>query len=82
MSKDFVQPQPLWEVLESAFLAGRSPGYNDRFGYAGELRALADVVEWRGDKGLDLDPGETADWLRAEAVKAEAILETATPSYS
>ena len=78
MSKPFREPEPAWKVLEKAFLAGRSPGHNDRFGYAAELRALADVVEWRGDHGLDIDPGETADWLRAEAVKAEAVLETPT----
>lgn len=33
---------PLWKVLEAAFLAGRSPGYSDRHGYAEEIRALAD----------------------------------------
>ena len=27
---------------------------------------IANEVENRGDKGLDLDPGETADWLRRE----------------
>jgi hypothetical protein len=31
------------------------------------LLLIADEVERRGDKGLDLDPGETADWLRSEA---------------
>ena len=31
------------------------------------LKVIADEVERRGEKGLDLDPGETADWLRAEA---------------
>lgn len=34
------------------------------------LRVIADEVERRGDKKLDLDPGETADWLRAEADRA------------
>jgi hypothetical protein len=34
------------------------------------LRVIADEVERRGDKQLDLDPGETADWLRAEADRA------------
>jgi hypothetical protein len=28
--------------MEAAFLAGRTPGFNDRFGYAAEIRALAD----------------------------------------
>jgi hypothetical protein len=27
---------------------------------------IADKIEHRGEKGLDLDPGETADWLRRE----------------
>ena len=31
------------------------------------LEFVADRVEHRGEKQLDLDPGETADWLRAEA---------------
>ena len=31
------------------------------------LKVIADEIERRGEKGLDLDPGETADWLRAEA---------------
>lgn len=35
------------------------------------LQELADRIERRGDKQLDLDPGETADWLRAEAAIAE-----------
>ena len=34
------------------------------------LELIADVAETRGDKKLDLDPGETADWLRAEAQQA------------
>ena len=28
---------------------------------------IADEVEARGAAGADLDPGETADWLRDEA---------------
>jgi hypothetical protein len=36
-----------------------------------EIRALADIIEQRGAQGLDRDPGETADWLRAEAERAE-----------
>jgi hypothetical protein len=39
---------------------------NDRPARAAIL-AIAAEVERRGDKGLDLDPGETADWLRREA---------------
>ena len=33
----------------------------------GILQIIADEVEERGDKHLDLDPGETSDWLRQEA---------------
>jgi hypothetical protein len=48
------------------------------------LRVIADEVERRGDKQLDLDPGETADWLRAEADRAirralESIPDTNEP---
>ena len=31
------------------------------------MELIADRVEQRGDKGDDLDPGETAEWLRDEA---------------
>lgn len=37
------------------------------------LEFVADEVERRGDKQLDLDPGETADWLRAEAKVAMGV---------
>jgi hypothetical protein len=33
------------------------------------LLALADEIESRGAKGDDIDPGETADWLRAEVLE-------------
>ena len=36
------------------------------------LEVLADLVEQRGERGLDLDPGETAEWLRSEAARAQA----------
>ena len=41
------------------------------------IREIADAVEQRGAKGEDLDPGETADWLRSEAgpTFSEEILE-------
>ena len=35
------------------------------------LSELADRVEHRGSIDYDRDPGETADWLRAEAAIAE-----------
>lgn len=37
------------------------------------LEFVADEVERRGDQQLDLDPGETADWLRAEAKVAMEV---------
>lgn len=37
------------------------------------LEELAAKVEARGDQGLDLDPGETADWLRQEAAVARGL---------
>jgi hypothetical protein len=65
--------RPLWEVMHQAYdesaVLGRSWENGD--GYAAELRALAEIIEQRGAQGLDRDPGETADWLRAEAERAE-----------
>lgn len=37
------------------------------------LEFLADRVEYRGSIQYDLDPGETADWLRAEAKVAREV---------
>lgn len=37
------------------------------------IREIADAVEQRGVSGEDLDPGETADWLRAEATTTKAL---------
>jgi DNA primase len=39
------------------------------------LEELADRIEQRGDKQLDLDPGETAEWLRNEAAVAQVAAE-------
>lgn len=65
------QDQPLWRVMQGAYFEGLKPGFSDHPGYAAEIRAVADEVERRGEKGLDLDPGETAEWLRAEADLAD-----------
>ena len=35
------------------------------------LQLIANEVEERGDKHLDLDAGETSDWLRQEAAALE-----------
>ena len=56
---------PLWLQLRnhpSLFCLHIHPGQAQVL-----LQELADQIEQRGDKQLDLDPGETADWLRAEA---------------
>ena len=65
--------RPLWEwmrdsrqILDRVF---KDAPINEQL--AVELRALADIIEQRGAQGLDRDPGETADWLRAEAERAE-----------
>jgi hypothetical protein len=67
--------QPLWEILDYAYDRGFVAIDDDdrarSAGFAHMLLILADIVEDRGMKGLDLDPGETADWLRAEADRAE-----------
>jgi len=41
-SKTMPDDAPLWLAMESAFLAGRSPGHCDRLGYASEIEALRD----------------------------------------
>ncbi len=65
--------RPLWEwmrdsrqILDRVF---KDAPINEQL--AVEIRALADIIEQRGAQGLDRDPGETADWLRAEAERAE-----------
>ncbi len=65
--------RPLWEwmrdsrqILDRVF---KDAPINEQL--AVEIRALADIIEQRGAQGLDHNPGETADWLRAEAERAE-----------
>jgi hypothetical protein len=56
--------QPLWIDLADAV----SKYSNDEcLLYETILSRIADKVEARGQKGLDLDPGETSDWLREQA---------------
>ena len=56
-------PRPLWLQLRDR--SGLTPEQ-----LAALLDYLSDVIEWRGHSMTDLDPGETADWLRWEAMKA------------
>lgn len=58
--------QSLWQQIEAA------QGDLLRYEITRLLNLIADEVERRGDRKLDLDPGETADWLRAEAKAAMA----------
>lgn len=44
------------------------------------IRIIADEIERRGDKGLDLDPIETAEWLRSEA--KQSIMEKPSSRYA
>ena len=67
---------PLWEVMRDAYELLPLPVDANleriyRNSFAAEIRAIAEEVERRGALGLDRDPGETADWLRAEADRAE-----------
>lgn len=56
--------QPLWIDLADAV----SKYSNDEcLLYETILSRIADKVEARAQKGLDLDPGETSDWLREQA---------------
>jgi hypothetical protein len=61
---DHADPAPASSLIERVQrILGHSYPYDAR----AAIRVIADEVERRGDKGLDLDPGETADWLRREA---------------
>jgi hypothetical protein len=84
------EQQPLWKVMRNAYDRSSVPTeiieasdsqagdcLTDRFGYAAELRAIADEVRQRFFSGKDLDEastdafGDVIDWLRAEADEAE-----------
>ena len=59
----------IWRTLESATACPFTIHPQE---IAALLEVLADLVERRGEQQLDLDPGETADWLRREAARAQA----------
>jgi hypothetical protein len=64
IAMDRADPAPASLLIERVQrVLGHSYPYDAR----AAIRVIADEVEHRGDKGLDLDPGETADWLRREA---------------
>ena len=66
---------PLWLVMQSAYFKGRNPGMSEPYGYAAELRAVAD---WIGNDIADLcsqtylGASVVATELLAEADRAEA----------
>lgn len=60
----YLGKQPLWVTALMIFDSTPGPDY---VAMCAVLERIADEIETRGDKGLDLDPGETADWLRGEA---------------
>lgn len=60
---------PIWRTLESATACPFTIHPQE---IAALLEVLADLIERRGEQQLDLDPGETADWLRREAARAQA----------
>jgi hypothetical protein len=78
---------PLWEVMRHAYDQSSVPTaliessdpetgdcLTDRYGYAAEIRALADWIEQRqlGTYAVVIpDVAEVIDWLRAEAERAE-----------
>jgi len=64
---NYLNKQPLWVYALMVF--DSTPG-SDIVAMGAVLERIADEIEERGEKGLDLDPGETADWLRAEASQA------------
>jgi hypothetical protein len=61
--------KPFWEIVDDAWW--KKTNMSGSAQSASVLRVIADEVERRGSIDYDRDPGETADWLRAEADKAE-----------
>ena len=60
--------QPLWVTT---LMAGDSTPGRPRDALGAELRVIADWIEERASRSLDLDPWEVADSLRNEASIAE-----------
>ena len=73
--------KPLWEVMRDAYdtppLApvDADDDWTDRYGYAAEIRAIAEWIEQRqvADYAVTLpDVREVIGWLTAEAGRAES----------
>jgi hypothetical protein len=56
--------QPLW--IDLADIYNKYSG-DECMLYETVLSRIADKIDARGQKGLDIDPGETSDWLREQA---------------
>lgn len=50
----------LWQMMEKAYFEGRNPGYNDRHGYANEIRAIRDYI---------------CRWARCDMIETEQLYE-------
>lgn len=59
---------PLWVILEDST---DLPLILKRSEWSRIMRVIADEIEQRGLQKLDLDPCESADWLRQEAYVAD-----------
>jgi hypothetical protein len=57
-------------MLERAFLSGRSPGLNDRYGYAAEIRSFSSFIQEFTSSGGDVF--QLLNVLESEAAEAEA----------
>lgn len=68
---NFPEEPPIWLQLYSDWFPpmGEVVAWNKAC--ARLLYRLADRIELRGTRDLDRDPGETADWLREEALLAQ-----------
>lgn len=78
MNKMSEQDRPLWEVMDDADLNTKLTGKQmsdwRRYVKASEIRAIADEMIMRFDPWL-AEHAEVAEWLRAEASRAELNLQ-------
>jgi hypothetical protein len=68
---NFSKEPPIWLQLHSDWFPPTGIVIDWNKACAVLLARVADKIEVRGAQGLDLDPGETADWLREEATLAQ-----------
>jgi hypothetical protein len=72
------QNQPLWRVMEGAFLEGRNPGFSDRHGYAAEIRAVANWLvpeEVKPNDEFCIPPVHSMLWQRRQALRHRLLAE-------